>query len=185
MTAPYTIEERGSKSVFQVVPKPHIKSDMVPIAIASIVLGIFCATILTPRFPIAGLVLAIAVFVLLWKMASSASDRKRKVVPGTFSVSPDGVEVGGRTIPSDQIHRVVLRNGMDGEFVFVGGRSSLQQGSSLMAASGLKKLTKIAYFVAVEHGGMQTALAGGMDEAQAYAVFTEVSKRLGFENAHA
>jgi hypothetical protein len=111
---------------------------------------------------------------------------KRRSPGGTFVASPAGIETtGGPPIARDQIHRLIIRNGVPdvGEASVVVNTGSvysgMQAGAANDAAANRAKAASISYMVCAEHGGRSTTLGGGMSEVTAYGLLTDVSRVLG------
>ncbi len=99
--------------------------------------------------------------------------------PSTFRVSADTVEVDGRTIRKDDIHRFILRNGITDKELGIE-----QYNLSTAQATGLARraqLAQICNSLTLESGGRATHLAGGMNEVTAYGLLRDVGDVLGFK----
>ena len=105
---------------------------------------------------------------------------------GNFVVSPAGIEAfDGSTITRDQLHRLIIRNGVpniQGGAVAVNTGtvySGMQAGAANDRAVNRARAMAVAYMVCAEHGGRSTTLAGGMTEVTAPGLLTDVSRILG------
>jgi hypothetical protein len=97
----------------------------------------------------------------------------------TFRVTADSVEVGGRQIAKDDIHRFILRNGITDKELGI-----QQYNISGAQATGLARRAQLAMIsnsLTLEAGGKATYLAGGMDEVTAYGLLRDVGAVLGFK----
>lgn len=189
-SVPYVIEELGDRSTFNVHPKPHYKNylglGMLSMPVDALV-SWYLSTEITGSSNASGV--TIVLFIILYPfifwflsvMERRSYNKSRKVVDEPFTISPSGIEIGGASIATGQIHRVVLRNALDGDLNIIHGGSGMAAAASVSAAQNANKNVKRAFYVAAEHGGTQTVLAGGMDEPQANAVFMEVTRRLGLD----
>lgn len=145
--------------------------------------AVLTGVILTARNPgsFAAPILAIMVWIgsgiLIRRTWQSYHDGRRKVVHQPFSVSSQGIRLGSTLIPPDRIYAITRRNGQDGRVVVVAGHG-MAAGVGQMAAGTLALLTQISHTVEVEHDGKSTVLAGGLTDAQAHAVSTEITRRL-------
>jgi hypothetical protein len=104
--------------------------------------------------------------------------------PSRFKVTPNGIEVGGSTIPKDQIHRIIVRNHVTsaaGDVILVadGHPNSGQQNTVAGMNWAVSKLGPISYRVDAEARGVARTLAGGLTEPTAFAIMADVSKKLG------
>lgn len=98
--------------------------------------------------------------------------------PSTFKVSPDAIQANGRTYQKDDIHRLLLRNGvtdkelLDEYVTSTGAKAHMAQRA---------RAARVANGLTLEAGGKSTLLAGGMDETTAYGLLHETCKILGFD----
>jgi len=100
--------------------------------------------------------------------------------PATFRVTPNAIETGGRTFKKEDIHRLLIGNGItDQEIPFDGIREVSAAQASGMAYRA--RVGQIANGLTLESGGKSTLLAGGMDGTTAYGLLTDVSKVVGFK----
>jgi hypothetical protein len=127
--------------------------------------------------PIAGFLTWILAGVLIRQMWQGYHDHRRKVVREPLKVSTEGIRVGTTYIPADQVLSLVRSNAQDGRTVVIGG-NGMAAGVGHMAAQTLSLLAGVSYTVEVDHLGQRTVLAGGLTDAQANAVATEVARRL-------
>lgn len=98
--------------------------------------------------------------------------------PSTFKVSPDAVEANGRTFQKDDIHRLLLRNGVNDEELL--DHIATTTGQAAVQAQR-ERAARIAIGLTLESGGKSTLLAGGMNETTAYGLLHETSRILGFD----
>lgn len=94
----------------------------------------------------------------------------------TFRVTADSVESEGRTFMKDDIHRLIIKNPVEGIEVTTTG--SIPTG----VAAGLGRraaIQKICCSLDLESGGKAHLLAGGMDDTTAYGLLADVSKVIG------
>jgi hypothetical protein len=105
---------------------------------------------------------------------------------GTFVVSPTGIETSdGATIEREQLHRLILRNGVPeiagGSVAVETGTmySAMQAGAANDRAVNRARAKAVSYMLCAECGGRSTTLAGGMTEVTAHGLMTDVSRILG------
>ena len=98
--------------------------------------------------------------------------------PSTFRVTSDHIEARGRTFKKDEIHRLILKNGITDKELPVQQWTTNRNEMAGMAHRA--KLSTVANSLNVETGGKSIMLAGGMDETTAYGLLTDVSKVLGW-----
>jgi len=97
----------------------------------------------------------------------------------TFRVSPETIEVDGKSYRVADIHRVILRNGITDQELGVE-----MTNVSASAAAGMAyraKVGLVANALTFESGGKATFLAGGMDETTAYGLQHDVCAVIGFK----
>jgi hypothetical protein len=127
--------------------------------------------------PILALMIWVGSGIFIRRLWQSYHDGRRKVVHQPLSVSSQGIRLGSTVIPPDRIYAITRRNGQDGRVVVVAGHG-MAAGVGQIAAGTLSLLTQISHTVEVEHDGKSTVLAGGLTDAQAHAVSTEITRRL-------
>jgi hypothetical protein len=100
--------------------------------------------------------------------------------PTTFRVTPAAIEANGQTFPKDDIHRLIIKNGVTNEVL---GNPNVMIPVSASTAMGMAqraKMSTVANALEVETGGKGYFLAGGMDQTTAFGLLHDVSKVLGF-----
>ncbi len=104
---------------------------------------------------------------------------------GSFVVSPSTIETNGSTVTREQLHRLIVRNGVPD---FLGGAVAVKTGTMLSAmeagaandrAVNRAKAILVSYMLCAESGGRSYTLAGGMNEVTAHGLMTDVSRILG------
>lgn len=97
--------------------------------------------------------------------------------PASFRVKPDGIEVGGRTFATADIHRLLIRNAITDQEVMevYTDNPNVAAGMAFRAQSA-----QVANALTLETGGKSTFLAGGMDHTTAYGLLHDVSRIIGF-----
>lgn len=182
-TPPLTVSEDNGWTVIATTPAP------LPLRITAISvifatgLAVMAGASMTARDPssFATPILAILIWVgsgiLIRRMWQGYHDGRREVVHQPLSVSEQGIRLGNTIIAPDRIYALTRRNAQDGRVVVVAGHG-VAAGVGQMAAGTLALLTQISHTVEVEHDGKSTVLAGGLTDAQAHAVSTELTRRL-------
>jgi hypothetical protein len=97
--------------------------------------------------------------------------RQRK----SFKASVEGIKVNNRFYSKENIHRLKIRNHIDKNYVM----SSPVYGmpGSMKAGLGLReKLLNVSYRVDLEAEGVAIVIAGGITEATAYAIVSDLNK---------
>jgi hypothetical protein len=101
---------------------------------------------------------------------------------GSFVVSPQGLEMaGGAVITREQLHRLILRNGVPeiGDVVVVDTGSvysGMQAGAARDRMANRARAGAVSYMLCAEHGGRSVTLAGGMTEVTAHGLLTDVNR---------
>lgn len=105
--------------------------------------------------------------------------------PSTFSVSTSEITSNGRTFRKEDIHRLLIRNGMKkneltSAFIAKGGPAT-----TAIAVSHIyrQKISAVTNSLDLESGGNAYTLAGGMSETTAFGLMTDVSRALGFHDS--
>ena len=181
----YSKDVQGSTTVFNVQP------ERVPVPWGLVAVAAVPVTIFLFINVVAALFVAALFAALVWARMRIFPAARKFRAPATFSVSPDGVKLGGAAIRRPDIHRAVIRN-----HVLGGAQGSdfitLHQGVGAMvgatgAAANAKfrgQLEAISYRVDVEAGGVPTTLAGGLTEPAAFAILADVSSILELDVSH-
>lgn len=131
----------------------------------------------TSATPIVGFLTWILAGIVIRQMWQGYHDHRRKVVREPLQVSVQGIKLGAQSIPADQVLSVIRGNAQDGRAIVIGG-SGMSAGVGHMAAQTLSLLTHVSHTVEADHFGQRTVLAGGLTEAQANSVASEIVRRL-------
>lgn len=99
-------------------------------------------------------------------------------IPSTFKVSSDAIEANGRTFAKDDIHRLLLRNGVTDTELLDEYVTTASEKARLVHRA---RAARVANGLTLEAGGKSTLLAGGMDETTAYGLLRETCRILGFD----
>lgn len=175
-TAEYSKRQEGSTTVFDVTPAtpPKFGAAIGAGAVGSLLgLGMIAS---------GGIfLLAIGGFAIWYGLKRDIRPKGHKE-PATFRATSNTIEAGGRTFKTEDIHRLLIRNGItDQEIPFDGIREVSAAEASGMAYRA--RVGQIANGLTLEAGGKSTLLAGGMDDTTAYGLLTDVSKVVGFKTS--
>lgn len=102
--------------------------------------------------------------------------------PTTFRVSPTSLEAGGKTFAKEDIHRLIIKNGISNEVVPNVAFVNPALGTAMGAAYRVK-VARVTNSLELETGGRAYPLAGGMDQTTAFGLLHDVSKVLGLNIA--
>lgn len=103
---------------------------------------------------------------------------------GSFVVSPEAIEALSGIIPRDQLHRLIVRNGVPemNATVMVHHDGSMQgamaSGAHNDRMANRAKAAAVSYMLCAEAGGRSVVLGGGMDEVTANGLHTDVNRIL-------
>ena len=131
---------------------------------------------------IGGLIAAGFVYGAMYLLTHSKQATQYRA-PAKFRVSKAGIQVNGNNIPTDAIHRVIIRNHVlkaAGDVIVVANPNvnSGQQNTVAGMNWAISKLGPISYRVDAEARGVPTTLAGGLTEPTAAAIMSDVSRIL-------
>jgi len=172
----YSKRMEGDAAVFDVTPA---KAPKFIAAIGAGVVGILVGLGAMNDIPgMAFLIMALGAYAIWYGLRRDIRPKGYKE-KSTFRVSPTSVEAAGRTFNKDDIHRLLIRNGISDQEV----SANVQMTVSGAAAAGMAyraKVGTIANALTLETGGKSTILAGGMDQTTAFGLLMDVSKVLGF-----
>jgi len=174
----YQKRQEGEATVFEVTPAKAPKL-MLPLVggIGFTIFGYFFYDAeIGFFFFYAGIVFIVLAWFLDWRPRA----HKKK---STFRVTPNVIEAKGRTFNKDDIHRLIIKNGVSHK---IAGASNILTTDKLtnvtIAANSayLEKLSRVANSLDLETGGKAYMLAGGMDETTAFGLLKDVCKVIGF-----
>jgi hypothetical protein len=176
-TAEYRKRQDGNTTVFDVT------AAKAPKFTTMIGMGIFCI-VLGLGFMGSDGGLGIVAFLMggfcLWYGWTRDIRPKGYKENASFRVTSDTIEANGRRFAKDDIHRLLVRNGISDEEL-----GMVQYDMSAAQASGLAyraKVGTIANALTLESGGKATILAGGLDGTTAFGLLSDVSKVIGFQH---
>jgi hypothetical protein len=172
----YSKRQDGTATVFNVVPASAPKFTY--LLIIGGVIGLLGLGTLAGGPGIIFLAMAAFCFWYGWFRDQRPKDHR---VPSSFRVTPEQIEGGGGTFKKDDIHRLILRNGITDKELPI-----QQYTTNTNVAAGMAhraKISTVANSLNVETGGKSYLLAGGMDETTAYGLLHDVSKVLGMTPA--
>jgi hypothetical protein len=106
--------------------------------------------------------------------ASAYSPRASK-----FRVSPTAIESNGNTFAKDDIHRLIIKNGVNNEVLGNPNVVVPINTSTVMGVAQRAKVSTVANALELETGGRSYLLAGAMDATTAFGLLHDVSKIMG------
>ena len=170
----YQKRQDGNSSVFTVTPA------VAPKFIWMLVLGGISGLLGLVTLPCGLAFLAIAAGAIWFGWSYDPRPKAHKQ-PSSFRVSAGTIEVNGQTFKKEDIHRLIIKNGISNEVltgptVLVPVSGSMAQGMMQRA-----KVAALANGLELETGGKAYLLAGGMDATTAFGLLTDVSKVIGFK----
>lgn len=168
----YQKQVEGNATVFNVTPSSPPKFVyLIVIGVIAVLLGLSVPSWFKVPFLLAG------GFAIWFGCVADPRPRTHRQ-PSTFKVSPDAIEANGRTFQKDEIHRLLLRNGVNDEELLDHIATTTGQ-AAVMAQR--ERAARMAIGLTLESGGKSTLLAGGMDETTAYGLLHDTCKILGFD----
>jgi hypothetical protein len=169
----YTKRQDGDAFVFEVTPAQSPKFIM--IAVGGVVLGLIGLVMGPVGWIIFLPIGAWAIWFGYYKDIRPAAHR----LPSNFRVSQNAVESSGRTFAKNDIHRLIIKNGVNNEVL---GNPSVVipvNTSTAMGVAHRGKVAAVANALELETGGRSYFLAGGMDSTTAFGLLHDVSKVMG------
>ncbi len=97
--------------------------------------------------------------------------------PSQFRVTAEAIEASGQVFRKTDIHRLILKNGVNDLVLVNEAPAGIAHGQGL---AHREKLARVSYALNVELGGKSHQLAGGMDHTTAYGLLTDVCRILNF-----
>ena len=169
----YSKHQEGNASVFEVVPAQSPKFLMMAVgggvlALIGLLMGPVGWIIFLP-------VGAFGVWLGYFKDLRPLAHRN----PSKFRVSPTAIESNGRTFAKDDIHRLIIKNGVNNEVLGNPNVVIPINTSTAMGVAHRAKVATISNALEVETGGKSYLLAGGMDATTAFGLLHDVSKVVG------
>jgi hypothetical protein len=175
--AGYESQQSGDATEITTMPEP-VPMPWLLVAIPGTLLVLIA---LSMSF-IGGLIAAGFVYGAMYLLTHSKQATQYRA-PAKFRVSKAGIEVDGKNIPKDAIHRVIVRNHVlkaAGDVIVV-ANPNVNSGQQNVVAGmnwAISKLGPISYRVDAEARGVPTTLAGGLTEPTAAAIMSDVSRIL-------
>lgn len=174
-SAEYQKRQEGNQWVFDVTPASPPKS------LWFAVLGGVCVLFGLMAGPFGWIILLPAGAFSIWLGQFRDGRPAPHRSPSRFTVSPNAIEANGRAFPKDDIHRLIIKNGISNDVI---PNIMFQVNTSTaMGAIHRVNVSKVANSLEVETGGKAYLLAGGMDQTTAFGLLHDVSKVLRFETA--
>jgi hypothetical protein len=178
----YQKRQDGSGTVFDVTPATTSKSKLA--IVMGVIFGLF-GLIGISSSPIFGILCFCGCGFIIWAGSKDWRPKAQKS-KATFRVTPSAIETNGQTFKKEDIHRLIVKNGLT-DLVEVQSMKTSLAGSNAArvgAAAGydrMKKMSKIAHSLDLEAGGKAYTLAGGMDETTAFGLMKDVRNVIGAE----
>jgi len=170
----YQKRQDGNSTVFEVTPAAA------PKFLWMLILGGISGLLGLVTLPCGLAFLALAAGAIWFGWSYDARPKAHKQ-PSSFRVTAETIEANGQTFKKDDIHRLIIKNGMSNEVVT--GPNVLVPVSGSMAQGMMQRaeVASMANGLELETGGRAYLLAGGMDATTAFGLLTDVSKVIGFK----
>ena len=93
----------------------------------------------------------------------------------TFKVSGEGLTINNHFYSKESIHRIKIRNQLDKDYAMAIHNYAMPH--ALLPGTGLRdKLRNVSFRVDMEANGIAVVIAGGITEATAYAIVSDVNR---------
>jgi hypothetical protein len=178
-SAEYSKQQEGNATVFTVTPATPPKFvAAIGAGAVGVILGL---GIISDMQGLAIFIIALGGYAIWYGLKRDLRPKGYKE-SATFRVTPETIEAAGKTFKKDDIHRILIRNGISDQEVSPGGGGMEITVSGAQAAGMMyrARVGTIANGLSVETGGKATIIAGGMDATTAFGLLTDVSRILGF-----
>ncbi len=192
--ASYEFQKKDDSTIFMVTPDLNQVSIFMPIFGVTFFLLISIFLFLAKQNALGILLL---IFTALIPYMHSRKKTLGNRFQHEFSVNKSGIVKDGNLVPSDRIHRLIIRNpiskierpygvGVAGAFgigagvtgVIGGSNAALGQLGNKIERKRLDKLESISYELHVEAGGKATKIAHGLDEVCANGLLEDTMRTL-------
>ena len=179
----YRTRHDGEKTVFDVTPAPCPKNKS---ALFIVVPLMFVIALMSLALGVLGIILFLLIASGVWYLGFRRDWRPAAHRgPSSFAVSPSGIEWNGRTFRKEDIHRLLIKNGMirnelANAFIASGARGT---GAFAVGQQYRSKIATVTNSLDLETGGRAYTLAGGLSETTAFGLMTDVGRILGLETA--
>ena len=173
----------GEKVVFDVTPAPCPKNKG---ALIIIVPALFVMALMSLGLGVIGIILFLLIAGGVWYLGFHRDWRPAAHRgPSSFTVSPTGIDSNGRTFRKDDIHRLLIRNGMTKNELAHAVIASGARGTGAFAVGQQyrAKISAVTNSLDLETGGKAYTLAGGLSETTAFGLMTDVGRILGIQTA--
>lgn len=177
-SAEYKKQQEGNVTVFQVTPADVPKfGTAIGIGVVSLLLGFGFMDESGGGGTFFFVMGAVAIWYGWTRDARPAPHHKES----TFRVSPESIEVDGKTFKVADVHRVILRNGITDQELNVQVTMTDVPAAAMAGMAHRARIGALANALTIESGGKATFLAGGMDETTAYGLQHDVCAIIGFK----
>lgn len=178
----YKKMEEGDKVVFTVTPASALVNKGARWMIGGWVFLFGGIALLSAHF--FAFLLVIGVAALIWKLSARDIRPNEHKLISAFKVSPDTIHKDGKTFNKDDIHRLIVKNGItnhESGSTYIETRAhGAMAAAHAVSQEHKQRVSAIAHSLNLETGGKSYLLAGGMDETTAYGLMSDVSRIIGF-----
>jgi hypothetical protein len=179
-TSEYRKRQDGAATVFEVTAAPQKRFTFI------VILGAAMCLLGLAFFSSAHLMGLIAMggggYAAYWAWTHDLRPPAHRV-PSTFRVTADHIESNGQTFKKDDIHRLIIKNGITNNVATAPGLLIQVPTATAVGAAHRMQVSLTANGLEVETGGRGYVLAGGMDETTAFGLLSDVSRAIGFRAA--
>ncbi len=179
----YTKTKNGDWTEFVVEPgrETHRAAIILP-AIGSFLAALYL-TLSPPQHLSAGFAtfFIVVTAICVWFLFLPIRPKSQRTA-SRFRVSPTGIDANGQQFSAEDIHRFVIKNAVDTNFI-IAGRTAKSEAIQADHARDRMRASNMAYYLNLEEGGRDHMLAGGMNETTANGLMTDVGKIIGFNES--
>lgn len=176
----YQKRQDGDSTVFEVTPASAPKNiTMVVFLVVPVLIfgGLALASGSVLFIMVVAAVAAFFVYLGLFKDPRPQGHRSKS----TFRVSSSTIQSNGRTFNKNEIHRLIIKNGVTKNVMEFANIAAMQGGATALGRQyELSKVAVVSHALELETGGKAYILAGGMNETTAYGLMKDVGKIIGF-----
>jgi hypothetical protein len=173
----YSKRQVGEATVFEVKPAPQKKFMMIVIGGAVLLLMALSFFKSMPLFSL--IMIGFSGWAIWWGWMRDLRPAEHRST-STFRVTPEVIESNGRSFKKDEIHRLIIKNGITNDVRTIPGVMIQVPTAMAMGGAHRMQVSLTANALEVETGGRGYVLAGGMDETTAFGLMSDVSRVMGF-----
>jgi hypothetical protein len=173
----YSKRQVGEATLFEVKPAPQKKFMMIVIGGGILLLMALSFFKSMPLFSL--IMIGFSGWAIWWGWSRDLRPVEHRSI-STFRVTPAVIESNGRSFKKDDIHRLIIKNGITNDVRTIPGVLIAVPTATAMGGAHRMQVSLTANALEVETGGRGYVLAGGMDATTAFGLMSDVSRVMGF-----